>query len=297
MKRITIFLTALIFVFGFNACESNESDKGVINLSITDAPVDQDDISGVFITVTGIQYHTDVEGWITFEEFEGPQIFNLLDLTRGESDMLGSFELNGGKYTQLRFMLDAPIQGQGTPSNPGCYVQFTDQSTLPLFVPSGSESGFKAVGEFTVPINGDVDITADFDVRKSIIATNNTEQYILKPTIRIVVDNQAGSIKGDVENAPADALVVIYAYESGSYNESETVAASEESPLFPNAISSDVVCDLNKYHIAYLAAGTYDLVVTTITGEEAPQVAALIENIEVESKNNTIQNIDLLTFE
>lgn len=297
MKRITIFFTALIFVFGFNACESNETDKGLINLSITDAPVDQDNISGVFITVTGIQYHTDAEGWITFEEFEGPQIFNLLDLTRGESDMLGSFELNGGKYTQLRFMLDAPVQGQGTPSNPGCYVQFTDQSTLPLFVPSGSESGFKAVGEFTVPINGDVDITADFDVRKSVIATNNTEQYILKPTIRIVVDNQAGSIKGDVTSAPADVTVVIYAYESGSYNESETVAVSEESPLFPNAISSDVVCDLNKYHIAYLAAGTYDLVVTTITGEEAPQVVALVENIEVESKNNTIQNIDFSTFE
>lgn len=297
MKRITIFLAALIFAFGFNACESNESDKGVINLSITDAPVDQDNISGVFITVTGIQYHTDAKGWITFEEFEGPQVFNLLDLTRGESDMLGSFELNGGKYTQLRFMLEAPVQGQGTPSNPGCYVQFTDLSTLPLFVPSGSESGFKAVGEFTVPINGDVDITADFDVRKSIIATNNTEQYILKPTIRIVVDNQAGSIKGDIASAPADVTVIIYAYESGSYNESETVAASEESPLFPNAISSDVVCDLNKYHIAYLAEGTYDLVVTTITGEEAPHVVALIENIEVESKNNTIQNIDFSTFE
>jgi hypothetical protein len=292
MKRIEYFIAAIIIILGFNACEESETGKGTINLAITDAPVDQENVSGVYITVTGIQYHTEAEGWLTFEEFEGPQIFNLLDLTRGETDMLGSFELSGGKYTQIRFMLDAPEKGQGTPSNPGCYIEFTDGSTQPLFVPSGSESGFKGVGAFTVPVNGSVNVTADFDVRKSVVKTGNQEHYILKPVIRLVVDNQAGAIAGNVSNAPEDATVVVYAYEDGTYTENETIRETEESPLFPNAVSSDIVCELNKYHIAFLAAGTYDLVVTTTVGEEDPQVAAIIEDVVVESNATTTYDID-----
>ena len=297
MKRIVYLITAIALILGFSACEESESGSGTINLAITDAPIDQDNVSGVYITVTGIQYHTDTEGWLTFEKFEGPKTFNLLDLTRGETDMLGSFELSGGKYTQIRFMLDAPESGQGTPSNPGCYIEFTDASTQPLFVPSGSESGFKGVGAFTVPVNGSVNVTADFDVRKSVVKTGSPDHYILKPVIRLVVDNQAVSIVGNVSNAPQDATVVIYAYEDGTYLESETIRETEESPLFPNAVSSDQVCDLSKYHIAYLAAGTYDLVVTTSVGEEEPQMAAIIEDIVVESNKNTAYNIDFTTFE
>jgi len=70
-----------------------------------------------------------------------------------------------------------------------------------------------------------------------------------------------------------------------------------EAPRYLNAVSSDVVCGLNEYHIAYLAPGTYDLIITTVSGDEAPVVAAKIENIVVESKNCTVKNIDFNTFE
>jgi hypothetical protein len=59
----------------------------------------------------------------------------------------------GNYYTQIRFMLDIPEEGSHK-ANPGCYVKFADNSTEPLFVPSGGETGYKAVGEFTVPDNG-----------------------------------------------------------------------------------------------------------------------------------------------
>jgi hypothetical protein len=51
-------------------------------------------------------------------------------------------------------------------------------------------------------------VTADFDVRKSIVKAGASGKYILKPTIRLVVDNQAGCIKGDVTNAPEAAKVL-----------------------------------------------------------------------------------------
>lgn len=297
MKRIIFYVALLSIITGFTACESSEAGKGVINLSITDAPIDTDGIEAVYITVTGIQYHSNEKGWVTVEEFEVPKTFNLLDLTRGESEMLSSFELTAGKYTQIRFLLDAPERDKGNIANPGCYLVFKNSTTEPLFVPSGSQTGFKAVGAFTVPVNGTVDVTADFDVRKSIVKAGASGKYILKPTIRLVVDNQAGCIKGDVTNAPEAAKVVIYAYESGSFTESETTPAEVEAPRFPNAVSSDVVCELGKYHIAYLAPGTYDLIITTVSGDEAPVVAGILENIVVESKNCTVKNIDFNIFE
>src|SRR5690554_2029580 len=143
MKKL-IFLTAVFaLALLFASCSDDTTDeKGTLKLSITDAPLDTDGVTAVNITVNEIQYHIKDNEWKTFENFEGPKIYNLLELTDGESDMLGQFELGTGIYTQLRFILDAPEKGQSTPSNPGCYLEFDDGTTQALFVPSASQSGF-----------------------------------------------------------------------------------------------------------------------------------------------------------
>ena len=33
---------------------------------------------------------------------------------------IGEFELDAGQYNQIRFYLDAPEEGQGVPTSPGC---------------------------------------------------------------------------------------------------------------------------------------------------------------------------------
>ncbi len=293
MKKIALLIpVALLLALFVVSCEKNDNNKGVLNLSITDAPIDSDGIEGVYITFTEIQYHTSQNNWQVFEEFEGPKTYNLLELTRGETDLLGSFELEAGTYTQLRFMLDAPVSGSGTQSNPGCYVKFEDGSTQDLFVPSGAQTGYKAVGAFQVPANGTVDVTADFDVRKSVIKTGSGK-YILKPTIRLIVDNQAGRIKGDVSNIPEGKGVVVYAYEEGAYEETEADDPGEEETRFPNAVTSDKVCDQNSYHLAFIAPGIYDLVVTATVEGEFEEVLGIIEGVEVESKKATNVPIDI----
>ena len=72
-------------------------------------------------------------------------------------------------------------------TNPGCYIEFADNSTEPLFVPSGGETGYKAVGQFEVPVNGTVEVTADFDVREAVVVAGS--RYILKPTIKLIVND------------------------------------------------------------------------------------------------------------
>ena len=294
MKKLIFFLTALAFPMFFISCEE-QTGTGTVTLSITDSPIDGSNVTGVVITVSEIQVHNSDSGWITMEDFQGPVTFNLLDLTRGESEMLGTIELEAGNYTQVRFMVDAPEVGTSKPVNPGCYVEFTDGTTQPLFVPGGSQSGFKGVGNFRVPVNGSVSITADFDVRKSVHVTGSVSpRYILKPVIRLIVDDQAGAIRGNVTNIPENTGIVVYAYEDGTYTAEEANdPADSTTSRFPNAVSSDMVDTLGVYHIAYLAAGEYDLVVTSLTDQGFGQVLGVIENVAVESRKVTKQNIDI----
>ncbi|MEA1886843.1 MAG: DUF4382 domain-containing protein [Bacteroidota bacterium] len=292
-KLFTLILLTFVAAFIFTGCEK-DGNTGTLHLSITDAPVDNFDVVGVWLTISEIQYHMNDNEWMTFEEFEGPQEFNILELTNGESELLGSFEMEAGTYTQLRFILEAPDFGGPNPTNPGCYIEFTDESTEPLFVPSGHQSGWKAVGQFKVPSNGDVSVTADFDARKSVLHMTGAGRYILKPTIRLIVDNQSGQIAGGVSNIPEGKDIVIYAYEDGTYTESEAdEPADEETPRFPNAITSSMVCDSDSYHLSYLAPGTYDLVVTSSVDGEFEEVLGIVEDVVVESRKTTNMPIDI----
>jgi hypothetical protein len=157
---------------------------GTLKLYLSDAPIDAENVTGVYITIEEIQYHRDGQ-WITCEEFVSNQTYNLLELTGGNSTLLGEFTLPAGNYTQIRFMLDIPEMGP-PPASPGCYVEFTDNSTEPLFVPSGGETGYKAIGQFEVPVDGDAEVTADFDVRKAVVVAGSS--YILKPAIKLIVN-------------------------------------------------------------------------------------------------------------
>ena len=158
---------------------------GTLKLYLSDAPIDAENVTGVYITINEIQYHLDGQ-WITCEEFVGNQTYNLLELTGGNITLLGGFTLPAGNYTQIRFMLDIPETGSHQ-ANPGCYIEFADNSTEPLFVPSGGETGYKAIGEFEVPVNGTVEVTADFDVREAVVVADSF--YILKPTIKLIVND------------------------------------------------------------------------------------------------------------
>jgi hypothetical protein len=294
MKKLVFLILTIALTTFFTSC-NKEAGSGILKLSLTDAPIDGADVTGVYITINEIQVHSPSRGWITMEDFEGPKKFNLLDLTRGESEILGSLQLEGGTYTQIRFFLDAPETGAGRPVSPGCYIEFADESTEPLFVPGGSQSGFKAVGAFRVPVNGIVELTADFDVRKSVHHTGmGSPRYILRPVIRLIVENQAGAIRGNVTNIPDDTGIVVYAYEKGTFAAEEANDPVGEAVRFPGAVSSDRVCELGVYKIAFLAEGFYDLVVTSIEGDEFGEVLGIIENIKVESRKTTIQNLDLL---
>jgi hypothetical protein len=301
LKKTAFFLTLIsLTALIITSCQKDsdivdKKNKGILHLSITDAPIDAYDITGVFITITGIEYNQD-DTWMVLEEFEGPQLLNLLELTDGISAQLGSFELEAGIYTQIRFMLDAPEMGNGSHANPGCYLEFGDGTTQPLFVPSGGQTGYKAVGEFIVPAEGDIYVTADFDVRKSVVVAGNSGKFILKPTIRLVIEDRSGEIDGTLINMDEetdDLEYVVYIYEAGDYTEAEVADPEPETPRFPNAISSKLVSEDGKFLFAFMPEGMYDLVVVTLLEGEFSEVIGIVEDIEVIRNQTTVVEIDI----
>jgi hypothetical protein len=205
MKKVLLSVAIIAAVLAASV-PSCGSAQGTLKLYLSDAPMDAENATGVYVTINEIQYHPQdsdeqlgdsdeqledsdeqLDGqWITCEGFEGPKTYDLLELTNGNSTLLGEFPLPAGNYTKIRFILDIPEMGS-SPANPGCYIEFADNSTAPLFVPSGNETGYKAIGQFEVPANGAVAVTADFDVSEAVVVAGSS--YILKPTIKLIVND------------------------------------------------------------------------------------------------------------
>lgn len=296
MKHFVLVLVIILGTMaaaGLSCGDSPETGTGTLALYLSDAPIDAENVTGVYITINEIQYHID-DQWTTCGEFEGPQTYNLLELTNGNSTLLGDLVLPGGHYNQIRFMLDIPEMGQD-PYNPGCYIEFADNSTSPLFVPSGNTTGYKGVGQFTVPNNGTVQVTADFDVRKAVHLA--ASHYILHSTIRLVVNNEAGRISGLITNNSTYTDVIVFAYEDGTWTDTEDDEPVYPLSRFPNAVNSGKMCDDGHYTIPLLAAGTYDLAVAGYNGADFGEVLGFISDVVVEGNKTTKQDIDTGTLE
>ncbi|MEN8727033.1 MAG: DUF4382 domain-containing protein [Sulfurovum sp.] len=282
---LVLSLTLMTLISG---CGGGGGDSttptGTLSLSMTDAPPQLGEgVEEVNIAVIGIEYN--YEGtWTNADDFE-PQTFNLLDLRDGKSLHLGDMVLPAGHYQEIRFKLAAPTKDTEVKSNPDCNITYADGSSVPLFVPSGGQSGYKGKGAFEITADAKIAVTADFDLQKSIVvtgkSTNNTK-YILKPVIRLEVTELSGMIKGTVVdvadyNATSESLFV-YTYKPGEYNVNEA-EEDAEGISFPNSVSStDVNMSDGNFTLAYLGEGNY----TLITAKYSDEVFLVVDEHEEE---------------
>ncbi len=314
-RKMMIGLTAAVMVlFAFSACDTS-SGYGVMEVSITDSPLMDDDVQGVYITIEEIQYHTTGDNWQTVNDFDGTEPFDLLALTRGDSRLLGELTLPAGEYTQIRFILGAPEDNDTVPASPGSWIEkgpendgeFDDEEDKPLFVPSGAQTGYKASvedGSFIVPVNGEVEITADFDLRRAVVKLGATERYILKPVLRLIVNNQAGEISGDIGDGTtleSEHSYVVYAYESGEVDDiADEAAPNDDGVRFANAVSSSELKDgeAADYVLAFLAEGTYDLYSAAYDSNgDVLGATSLGENVAVTAGDTTTHDLENVTWE
>lgn len=241
-----------------NADKPNYEGEGKANIYITDAPVDDENVSAVVISIIGVEVNGP-EGWKTVKEFEEPLAIDLLSYQNGEAFLLTEDSIQAGVYSEVRLKLEIQEQVDGQVQNPGCYIEFKDGTKEPLFVPSGGQSGYKAKGEFELPTDGVIDITLDFDVRKAVVKAGSSGKYILKPTIRLIANENAGVIEGEFAEADTYEKVIVFAYADDTFEESEMNEPAEGDVRFSNAISSSVVGDDKTFTLAFMNSGQYDL--------------------------------------
>ena len=267
MRRFAVVAVAVAIALLTTACEM-DGGTATLTVKLTDAPVDADSIEKVWVTFTGVELvgAGAASGEDTSWELDPELGVDLLELTNGNTTtLLDAVPLPAGTYSQMRFTVALEEEGAGAPATPASYVTVDGQNEA-LFVPSGAQSGYKAVfdGAVDVPANGEVSFVVDWDVRKALVEAGS--RYILKPTFRVVVEDQAGRIAGSITNPGTEPLVV-FAYAAGTYEAEEADAPTGEDSWFPGAISSDLVEDDGTgeygFQIWYLAEGDYDLVVAS----------------------------------
>jgi hypothetical protein len=222
------------------------SSDGTLRVALTDAP--SCGFDHVFVTVEQVRVHQNASasdtdaGW-TDLNVTPPRRVDLLSLTNGVLEELGTVPLAPGHYTQVRLVL-ASNSGTGTTSVANA-VQPTGGAVTPLSTPSGQQSGLKLQANFDVASGQMADLLLDFDACKSVVKAGNSGQFILKPVISVVPRVVATTIQGFVTTTL-------------SLN-STTVSAQQNGVT----IRSTTPDSTGKFSIPFLPTGTYTLVITS----------------------------------
>ena len=222
---ILVFVSTILFI----ACKKNGANDGTARLQVylTDDPGDYEavyiDVKDVQINVTGDSSN----GWQSLQGVNAGT-YDLLKLVNDEDTILADAEIPTGRLHQMRLVL-------GTEN----YVKLIGTNDLiKLETPSAQQSGLKLNIQYDVTNDRLYTILLDFDVAKSIVRTGNSK-YILKPTIRTVLNAVGGTLKGVV--MPKDFQTAVYAVQG-----LDTVATT-----FTGLTGG--------YIIKGLPAGTYDV--------------------------------------
>jgi hypothetical protein len=181
------------------SCKKNGNGDGTARLQVflTDDPGDYEavyiDVKDVQINVTG----DDATGWQSMKSVN-TGAYDLLRLVNDDDTILADAEIPSGRLHQIRLVL-------GTEN----YVKLEGTSQLiKLETPSAEQSGLKLNVQQDITDERLYMILLDFDVAKSIVKTGSSK-YILKPTIRAILNAVGGTIKGVV--MPKDFQTTVYA--------------------------------------------------------------------------------------
>lgn len=265
-KLATIFaITAVVFsTVVLDSCKKDDdATTGSLTLKMTDAPVDNAEVKGVFVTVTDVKVDgQSVEGF-------SKTTFDLSAYQNGKTETLFSSDMEAKTYSEITLVFDNEKDADG--NSPGTYVLKEDGSKDQLSANATSE--FSANTTVEVNESSQASTVIDFDLRKAIRTnSSNDDDYEFTSSSSVVVravdENEAGSIEGEAKDESAEGIeghIVVYAYKKGDYNEGSETSGEI---MFEKSVSSAMVNADGSYKLAFLEKGDYEVYFANYTDED-----------------------------
>lgn len=250
LTRISLATSAIVAAAALVACGGSSSEPrnppdepriGTVRASLTDAPACGYDEVNVTVTKVRVNASADVnenqEGWHDIA-LAAPVKVNLLNLTNGLLQPLGTTVLTPGKYNQVRLVLDP-----NTADNMANSVKPTGGTLQNLITPSAVQSGIKLNGSFEVLAGQNADIVIDFDACKSIVTRGNGK-YALKPVVKMLPSVLNG-VSGVIATTQLGGNIMVSAQQAGV-----VVSSTVPDPV------------TGAFLLSRLPVGSYDVVIT-----------------------------------
>jgi len=254
------------------------SSTGTLNLGLTDASVD--DAKAVVVEFTGVQLQSAGGDRIDhdfIDELTGdpaPRLIDLMALTGGTTELLlDGVTLNAGRYNWVRLKVNAE---RGVIDS---YIDLLDDSRHSLYIPSGNQTGLKLNRGFDVPEGEMASFTIDFDLRKSVHnPAGLDDDYILRPTLRLVDDDTAGALTGTVASGvitadPDDCTGMEYVGAVYVFSRGDAVddVDGTRDPVTSAKVTND---GIYAYTVAFLPEGDYSIAFTCDADIDNPAIDA-----------------------
>lgn len=274
---LAISISALLFA-GCSGGSGGSADPtvnipgtGAITLGVSDAPVQ--DVRQVCVEFSEAEFQmAGTERQVIV--FEEPQKIDLLSYQgMNSAPLLTNQELLAGEYQWVRLAANAAKNGNGgagAGSNDsecigsGSYVVTDSGAVHGLYIPSAAQSGLKLNRGFTLPVGGNADFIAEFDLMKSLHAPEGQDpDYIMRPTIRLLDRTETGSIAGTVATelaTQADCAPAVFLFDEGvGTDDNEDDAATDSIDPIASAMVSMANDGSFLYEIGPVLAGAYDV--------------------------------------
>jgi hypothetical protein len=263
-----------IFVFaasaGLVACggSSSSGETGLLSLGVSDDPIH--DVDKVCIAFDAIELKPAGDGPVKPFPLPGSNV-NLLDFQGMNAfPLLFEEKVDAGEYVWMRLVVNADEGSNGglgdSSESPDCagddsYILSKDGTTHNLFIPSGDQSGLKFSG-FTVPANGSVSFTAEWDLMRSITEPPGLDpDVILKPRVKLVDNTKVGAVRGSVSADLANAdpcEPAVYLFADSNVDEVDLWVGESEASAIPSPVDETNPGLGLEYEIGFLLEGSYE---------------------------------------
>lgn len=269
MKKKNVLLGAIILFSAlfFVQCSKDDNDldnteKGTLTVKLTDAPSDDLNIQGTFVTVSDIKVDgKSVEGF-------NKQTIEISAYQNGEAKLLVSKEVAAKTYNKITLVLDQETDASG--KSPGCYVLTEDEVKHDLFAETNTSGEITVSKAIEVLQDAKTSVVVDFDLRKAVVRNqegSNDSHYKfvtsaeLNNAVRVVNENESGEVAGEIENTfGTDAQTYIFIYKKGEFNSSvESAGSGESNVMFAKAVTSAKVKSNGSYKLSFLEEGDYEV--------------------------------------